>query len=314
MSMNKTLALVVLSMVPAVCAAQVVTPVPEKSVPAPAWTPPPPAPTPPPPPVEPDVPAPNIVKRDASGNIVWPDKPYELVVFEGVPIDSAQTKTWGDKWYARVAQQDDTILKNLPKAIQLREAINSIDTLTELGQLIALAEPMKHVALQPSLEQFIKSSQVLKPKQLSAFADGVKHFRSETTTELNKKVGDDKNKLMVLKSRESVVDRSCEAMSAFDRMAAALAENWIKTKKITGVTGDFSAGEALLPKATDAKSRAAAGLVLLKAIPADKQAEALGLFRTPLPAAPQPPADPAATGVEMPKVPAKPQGGVPPVK
>lgn len=313
--MNKVMALAVLSVVPSIGLAQVVTPVPEKSAPAPAWTPPPEAPKPPPPPVEPPVAAPDIVKRDGAGNLIWPDKPFELVVFEGIETDAAQKKAWSDKWAARTAQQDDTILKHLPKALQLRDAVANIENLTELGQLIALAEPMKHVSLQPSLEQFIKSSQVLRPKQLAAFTESVKHFRTETTNDLNKKVGDDKNKLMVLKSRESVQDRSFEAMTALDRMAGALAENWTKTKGALNLSGDFGAAEALASKATDAKSKAAAGIALLKAVPADRQAEVLGTFRTPMPPAPQPPADPATKGVDMPKAPpARPQGGVAPVK
>jgi hypothetical protein len=309
------MALAVLSMIPAVGSAQVVTPVPEKAAPPAAWTPPPLAPTPPPPPPEADVPTPDIVKRDASGAIIWPERPFELVVLEGVPMEPAQRKAWEEKWTARTAQQDDAVLKSLPKAIQIHDAVTSIESLTELGQLISLADPMKTVSVQPGIETFIKTSQVLKPKQLAAFTDGVKHFRTETTLELNKKVGDDKNKLMILKSRESVTDRSSEAMNALDRMAAALAENWSKVKSGMNLTGDFGAAEAQAAKATDAKSKAAAGIALLKAVPAERQAEVLGTFRTPMPAAPKPPADPAAAGVEMPKAPpAKIPGGVPPTK
>jgi hypothetical protein len=312
--MNKALILMVLSTAPAVATAQVVTPVPAQSVPAPAWTPPPEAPKLPPLPPEPDVATPDIVKRDKDGWVIWPEKPFELVVIEAVAMDDAQRKAWMEKWNARVAQQDDAVVKNLPQAIKLRESIDGIEAITELGQLIALAEPMKPLVQQPSLEQFVKTTQIFKAKQQSAFVDGVKHFKDETLKDLNKKVGDDKNKLIIIKSRESVRDRSCEAMTSFDRMTAALATNWTKVKSTLNLSGDYGAAEAMAAKATDAKGKSAAGLALLKAVPAERQAEVLGTFRTPLPTPPKPPADPAVQGAELPKVPVSAPPVSPPAK
>lgn len=303
--MNNVLAIVVLSSVPAVLAAQVVTPVPAKVVPAPAWTPPPvPAPLPPPPP-EPDVPTPNIVVRDADGWVVWPSKPFEQVVIEAVPMDEGQKRSWIEKWNARVAQQDEAIVKNLDQAMKLHAAIKEIDSVNELGQLIALAEPMKPLVQQPGIEQFVKTTQIFRPKQQTAFAEGVKHFRAETLVDLNKRVGDDKNKLIIYKSRESIKDRSSEAMAAFERMAGELASGWAKVKDALSLTGDFAEGEAMAAKATDASSRAAAGIALLKAVPAERRSEVLGTFRTPMPPPPKPPADPAVKGAELPATPAQ---------
>jgi len=302
--MKKAVALIVLSTVPSAAFAQVVTPVPPKSEAAPAWTPPPPPPPLPAPAPEPDVATPDIVKRDADGWVIWPERPFEVVVIEAIPMDEAQRKAWTEKWSARTAQQDEAVVKNLPQALRLREAIDRIDTITELGELISLAEPMKPLVLQPSIEQFVRTSQVFKAKQQNAIAEGIKNFRAQTVADLNKKVGEDKNKLIIVKSRESVKDRSSEAMNSLERMAAALAADWPKAKSQLGLTGDFATGEALAAKATDAKGRAAAGLMLLKAIPADRQAEALAMFKTPMPAPPKPPADPAVQGVDLPKAPA----------
>lgn len=302
--MNKVLMLAVVSMVPVAGMAQVVVPVPPASPAAPAWAPPPPPPPAPTPPPEPDVPTPDIVKRNAAGDIVWPDKPFELVILEGIPIDQEQRKAWDEKWAARLAQQDEAILGNVPKALQIHDAVVDINALTELGQLIALAEPMKAVSASPGLEQFIRTCQVLRPKQLNAFNEGVKHFRAETTKELNEKVGQDKNKLMILKSRESITDRSSESMMAFHRMTAALADNWSKVKGSLNLSGDYGAAEKMAAEAKDPRAKAAAGVALLKVVPAERQGEVLGMFKSPAPAV-KTPADPGKQGVEMPKPPVK---------
>lgn len=309
--MKKALALLVVSTVPAVSLAQVVTPVPPASPVAPAWTPPPEAPKPPPPPVEADVPTPDIVKLDASGRLIWPDKPYEIVAFEGITIDEGQRKQWTDKWAVRLSQQDEMIIKNLGEVIKLREQVGTIDSMNDWNDLIKMATPInKFLAVQPQLEQFVKTSQILRPKQLAAFTEAVSHFRKESTNDLNKRVGSDTTKLMVEKSRDSIKERSQEGFIAFDRMLAALAGNWAKTKDAFKLTGDFAAGEKLAADAKDDKARAAAGYALLKAIPADRQAEVLGSFRTPAPTPPKPPADPGTQGVEIPKAPAvKPPAG-----
>lgn len=301
---NRLVALSVVLVAGGVVSAQVVTPAPGKSVPAPAWTPPPEAPKPPPPPPEPDVKPVDIVKLDGAGKIVWPSRPFEVVIFEGLPTDEGQKKSWNEKFTARQAAQDEAVVKNLGAALRLRDALDRLDELTELGQLIALAEPLKAVSVQPAMEQFVKSSQVLRPKQLSAFNESVKHFRAKTTEELNKRVGDDKNLLMVVKSRESVKDRSTEAMWSLGRMCGQLAGAWEKTKAVMNLSGDFGAAEKLLAEAKDEEARQRAGLALLRSLPAEKQAEVLAIFRTPAPPPPKPPADPAA-GVDLPKPPAK---------
>jgi hypothetical protein len=305
--MNKALALVVLSTVPSLVSAQVVTPVPPKTAPAPAWTPPVAPPPLPPPPPEAPVATPDIVKRDKDGFVIWPDRPYELLVLEAIPMDEAQKKTWREKWTARQAQMDDLLVRNASEAIAFREALSKIDEAKEWGPVVNMATPLnKYFALQPMLDQFIKSSQVLNGKQLGAYADGVKNFKSQSTESLLKKVGNDNAKLMIEKPREAAKERAQEGTIAFDRMAADLAANWTKAKAALNLSGDFGAAEAMAAKATDETSRAAAGLALLKAIPAERQSEVLGTFRTPMPPPPKPPVDPAVQGADLPKVPATP--------
>jgi hypothetical protein len=110
--MNKVLMLSVVSLLPVVGTAQVVTPVPPAAPAAPAWTPPPPpAPvTPPKPAVDPeldkDIPTPDVVKLDGEGHVIWPSLPPELMVFEAIPLDANQRQAWGEKWQARQAQLD----------------------------------------------------------------------------------------------------------------------------------------------------------------------------------------------------------------
>lgn len=313
--MSKAMVLAVLSIFPAVAVAQVVTPVPEKSVPAPAWTPPAAPPPPPPPPVEEEVATPNIVKRGSNGQVIWPERPPELVAFEAIPTTDAQKKMWNEKWTARAAQLDTVLLSNLPETLRIIDELAKIDQATEWGPAVALATPInKSFAVSPTLDQFIRSSQVLKPKQLAAYNESVKHFNTEATKDLLARANNDQSKVLLEKPREAAKQRAQEGMNAMDRMTAALAENWAKTKAALSLSGDFSAGEALVAKASDPATKAAAGMALLRAVPADRQAEVLGTFRTPVPPAPKPPADPASAGVELPKPPAKPQGGVPPTK
>ncbi|HZW05711.1 MAG TPA: hypothetical protein VFF65_01200 [Phycisphaerales bacterium] len=312
--MNRALVIAVLSTVPAVASAQVVTPVPPKSTPAPAWTPPPVAPPVPPPPAEPDVPTPNIVKLDAEGHVVWPDKPYELVVFEALPIDAQQRQTWEAKWKERQAQLDDQFIRNIADAIKFRETLYTIDSLNDLGTFANLATPLnKFFAVRPPLDQYIRTSQILKAKQLNAFSEGVKHFKTQSTESLTKRYGADQSKFMIEKLREAVNDRSHEGRVAFDRMTAALADNWTSVKSSMGLTGDFAAAEAQAASAKDPAAKAAAGFALLKAVPAERRAEVLGTFRTPMPPPPKPPADPAIEGAPLPKTPpASPPPGTPP--
>ena len=316
--MNKAMALVVLSVLPAVGAAQVVTPVPPKNPAPPAWTPPPPPPPAPTPPVvtEPDVATPDIVKRDAEGRLIWPALTPEQVVFEAIPLDEGQRKAWNEKWSGRQAQMDALILSELPEVIKLFDTFATIDQEKDWSPIMSLSTPInKSLALKPSLEQFIKTSQVLRPKQLAAFSEGIANFRKQTTDDLQKRTGKDQAKMMLEGPRDAAKARAQEGLIALNRMAAALAQNWAKTKGALNLTGDFSAAEAQAAKATDDKSKAAAGIALLKAVPAERQAEVLGTFRTPMPAAPQPPADPAKTGVDMPKIPAaKPPVAPPPAK
>ncbi|HYC99727.1 MAG TPA: hypothetical protein VEB22_00740 [Phycisphaerales bacterium] len=305
--MNRALVLAVLSTVPAVASAQVVTPVPPKSTPAPAWTPPPVAPPAPQPPAEPDVPTPNIVKLDAAGFVIWPDKPYEIVVFEALPIDAQQRQTWEAKLKERRAQLDDLILRNLGEALSIRESLYGIDAVDDWGPLVKLATPLNNFfAVKPPLDQFVRTSQILRAKQLNAFNDGVKHFKAQSTDSLMRRIGNDQAKLMVEKPREAAKERALEGMLAFDRMTTALADNWASVKASTGVSGDFAAAEAMVASAKDPAAKAAAGFALLKAIPAERRAEVLGAFRTPMPPAPKPPSDPAIEGAPLPKTPGTP--------
>jgi hypothetical protein len=166
---------------------------------------------------------------------------------------------------------------------------------------VALAQPInKNFALQPQLEQYIRTSQVLRPKQLAAYNDGVKNFTNKYNADLIKRSEDNQSKVLAIKTREAAVRRAQEGSLALERMAAALADNWAKVKSQFSLSGDFGAGEKLAAEAKDPKAKAAAGLALLRAVPAERQGEVLGAFKTPAPAV-KTPADPGVQGVDVPK-------------
>lgn len=307
--MNRLMVAAIAPMVSAACMAQVVTPVPEPTPAAPAWTPPPP-PTPPPTPAndaakDPDVPTPDIVKVDGAGHVVWPSLPPELVVFEAIPLDDGQRQAWKEKWQARLAQLDTALLSNVTETLRVHDALAELAKSDDWQPAVALATPInRNYALQPQLEQYIRTSQVLRTKQLAAYNDGVKNFFNRYNTDLIARAQDNQNKVLAIKTREAAIQRAQEGSIALDRMAGALADNWARVKSEKALTGDFSAGEKMLAEAKDAKAKAAAGLALLRAVPADRQAEVLGVFKTPAPEVKTPP-DPGVQGVELQRPPAR---------
>ncbi|MFT3683395.1 MAG: hypothetical protein QM783_00480 [Phycisphaerales bacterium] len=309
--MKKVLMLSVVSLLPVAGLAQVVTPVPPASPAAPAWTPPAPPVTPPPvkpavdPASDPDIAAPDIVKLDAEGHVVWPAIPPELVVFEAIPVDAAQRAAWGEKWQARQAQMDAVLCSNVTETLRIYDALAELGKATDWQPAVALASPLnKSFGLQPQLEQYIRTSQVLRPKQLAAYNDGLKNFTNKYNADLLKRAEDNQTKVLGIKTREAALQRAQEGSMAFERMAAALADNWAKVKGQFSLSGDFAAGEKLAAEAKDAKGKAAAGIALLRAVPAERQSEVLGAFKTPAPAV-KTPADPGVQGVDIPKPPVK---------
>lgn len=273
---------IVVAQLSTMCLAQALAPVPPAAPALPEFVPPPPAPPPPPPaPPEPPVKAPEIGEKGPDGKLLPLAQPPEWLALSKMELSTDAQKRLAEVMQNRQSTQDGLIVQNPAAALSLRKSVQKLEGIDDIGELLALAQPINSVSPKPALEQAIVGASALSPQQVEAFRTSVRNYRRMVNEQTIAEAGGNTSKIAVVAAKASVRDRVREPMVAFNRMLRDVASRWSELKGLVPPGTDITALEAGVMGAGNEQAKLDAVGTLLEALPAEAQSAILGRVATP---------------------------------
>lgn len=254
--------------------AQVVPAVPAKPTPIPEWTPPAPAPaaapTPPPPPAEPDLPAPDLVKRDAEGKFVALTEPLdEAAVMAIVPtVKSEESREKISKAVEdRRARSEQAVARNAAAALDVRKQMAGLDAVSGNANINGINTQIRTMLISPNLIDTLMASGGLTPKEVGRARKAVEAYRKALNNDAKDAVGGDATKMIEPLMKANLKLNWVEPSRTLEGLLERLSGRWADVRGTLGLTDEQSKKIAPLEKALagaatpSAKADALAGVL-----------------------------------------------------
>jgi len=236
--------------------AQVVPAVPAKPTPIPEWTPPAPAPaaapTPPPPPAEPELPPPDLVKRDAEGKFVPLTEPLdEAAVMAIVPtVKSEESREKISKAVEdRRARSEQAVARNASAALDVRKQMAGLDAVSGNANINGINTQIRTMLISPNLIDTLMASGGLTPKEVGRARKAVEAYRKALNNDAKDAVGGDATKMIEPLMKANLKLNWVEPSRTLEGLLERLSGRWADVRGTLGLTDEQSKKIAPLEKA-----------------------------------------------------------------
>lgn len=236
--------------------AQVVPAVPAKPTPIPEWTPPAPAPaaapTPPPPPAEPDLPPPDLVKRDSAGKFVPLAEPLdEAAVMALVPtVKSEEAREKISKAVEdRRARSEQAVARNAAAALEVRKQMAGLDAVSGNANINGINTQIRAMLISPNLIDTLMTSGGLTPKEVGRARKAVEAYRKALNNDAKEAVGGDATKMIEPLMKANLRLNWVEPSRTLEGLLERLSGRWAEVRGTLGLTDEQSKKIAALEKA-----------------------------------------------------------------
>lgn len=255
--LTRPFALALCLILPAAAAAQIIPPIPPAAEKTPPYEPPAP-PTPPPAPAatpapspEPETPLPSIIQRDANGNLVPLTAGAEETAIRAFTFDDQAKALIESQIKEHHAEMDKRVLENLPLAISIAKARETIGAINDLGQLQTLARSLAPLRPTSLLDRLTKSN-AISARQRARADQVVKAYADAATAQTAKDAGENNvQQLINLSGQRAFMEVSGEAARSLDRIIAAAAPTADQRLKAAGLSADQQTAASSLLKSAE---------------------------------------------------------------
>lgn len=273
--------------------AQIVSPVPAKPEPTREFTPPEPAPAPPPaaapetaqpaqpaPEPEPEIPAIDLVKKDAAGKIIPLTAPAEEVAVEEVlkHLKGEAADKLRKLIEDRRAAAENAVARNATAALNARSQLAGLEEIKGMRELSSVNTEMLPAKVKPELIDMAQQLRVMTPKQIKIARDALKAYRDAYT-----KSSSDVEPMIRLNVRFNAI----EPMRALDDLLVRLADKWSDVRGGIGLTDDqtraIAAAEKAFGSAPAGKAKSDALAAILKQLSSQQASTALLMVAATMP-------------------------------
>jgi len=263
-----------------IATAQMVIPAPVAPTPMPEYTPPPPPPAAPaPPPPAPPMQAPDIVKRDASGNMAAPAEPPEFIAIRALSVAPDRKAAHETFLTARAVEAERTVAGSALKALELRQRMASIDTLT-INDLTVYQPLFKATSPAQRPMDAIQASDKFTPAEIDAIRNASQTYSSSMGEEIKKLSAGDISKTMSLAAQRQIAQQAVEPLAALNRMLDDAVKNWDKAATMLAASPDAEKLSAAMKGAGEAAAKRDVLAKIIAKMPSDEANRFIGSFGT----------------------------------
>ncbi len=234
---------------------QAVPPAPPAPPPTPRFVPPapPPAPVVPPAPApEPVVATPDIVERDAKGDVVVYSIPTDVVALGRLTLSEEKASLREQVMAERAARLEQRIAANATAALSVRSVLRNIDSM-RMEDLMAMQRQVQAVNMQPNTATMLQQSGAITQRELEAVNAAVRNYDLVLRRNKEERLGAQSPEMRNWMVAYAVRNATLEGASATERMLARAGERWGEIK--AGLNPPVDSSPAL--EAIEAQVRAA---------------------------------------------------------
>lgn len=211
---------------------QAVPPAPPAPPTTPRYVPPPPPPAPVVPPApapEPVVPTPDIVERDAKGNVVVYSVPADVVALGRLTLSEEKASLREQVKAERAARLEQRIAANATAALSVRSVLRNLDTM-RMEDLMAMQRPVQAMNMQPSTATMLQQSGAITPRELEAVNAAVRNYDLVLRKNMEERLGAQSPEMRTWMVAHAVRTATLEGAAALERMLARAGERWAQIK------------------------------------------------------------------------------------